>query len=181
MWRPSAPLVPLLSSQNLVTDDVLPLPPRSKEAKLLRTMKFPKEYSLKPDLTRVNWEVMKARFCAASMNHKLPIVHGLLPATLFATAASCHNYWLLQQHIVNLQGHMKWTAAVNAQVWIAQRVTELLGVEDDVLIGYVYEQLEDKKVTSDPDSVCWLPQLVKLEPQLSAYPTAVRRTCRRRF
>ncbi len=53
-------------------------------------MKFPKEYELKVDLTRVNWEVMK--------------------------------------------------------VWIAQRVTELLGIEDDVLIGYVYEQLEGHKV-----------------------------------
>ncbi len=30
--------------------------------------------------------------------------------------------------------------------WIAQRVTELLGIEDDVLIGYVYEQFEGKKV-----------------------------------
>lgn len=72
--------------------------PRSKEKKLLRTMKFPKEYELKVDLTRVNWEVMK--------------------------------------------------------VWIAQRVTELLGMEDDVLIGYVYEQLEGHKVTFT--SFCYL-------------------------
>lgn len=28
------------------------------------------------------------------------------------------------------------------QTWIAQRVTELLGIEDDVLIGYVFEQLD---------------------------------------
>ncbi len=66
--------------------------PRSKEKRLLKTMKFPKEYELKVDLTRVNWEVMK--------------------------------------------------------VWIAQRVTELLGVEDDVLIGYVYEQLEGHKAST---------------------------------
>jgi PWI domain len=31
-------------------------------------------------------------------------------------------------------------------VWIAQRVTELLGIEDDVLIAYIYEQLEGHKV-----------------------------------
>ena len=31
--------------------------------------------------------------------------------------------------------------------WIAKRITELLGgLEDDVLIAYVYEQLEGKKV-----------------------------------
>lgn len=31
--------------------------------------------------------------------------------------------------------------------WIAKRITELLGgFEDDVLIGYAYEQLEGKKV-----------------------------------
>lgn len=65
----------------------------NKEKKLLRTLKFPKEYDLKVDLTRVNWEVMK--------------------------------------------------------VWIAQRVTELLGIEDDVLIAYIYEQLEGHK-TVDP-------------------------------
>lgn len=29
----------------------------NKEKKLLRTLKFPKEYELKVDLTRVNWEV----------------------------------------------------------------------------------------------------------------------------
>lgn len=32
------------------------------------------------------------------------------------------------------------------KVWIAQRVTELLGIEDDVLIAYIYEQLEGHKV-----------------------------------
>ena len=63
---------------------------------------------------------------------------------------------------------------MNAQVWIAQRVTELLGVEDDVLIGYVYEQLENQKVFSNPDLVCCLLQLAKLDHQPSAYPTAVR-------
>ena len=31
-------------------------------------------------------------------------------------------------------------------MWIAQRVTELLGIEDDVLIAYIYEQLEGHKV-----------------------------------
>ncbi|KAL4538631.1 hypothetical protein Ndes2526B_g03075 [Nannochloris sp. 'desiccata'] len=36
------------------------------------------------------------------------------------------------------------------KVWIAKRLTELLGgVEDDVLIGYVFEQLEGKKAV-DP-------------------------------
>lgn len=55
-------------------------------------MKFPKEYEVKVDLKKVNWEVMKT--------------------------------------------------------WIATRVTELLGAEDEVLIGYVYEQLEHKDVRS---------------------------------
>jgi hypothetical protein len=33
--------------------------------------------------------------------------------------------------------------------WIAKRITELLGgLEDEVLIAYVYEQLEGKKVTA---------------------------------
>eukprot|EP00208_Stichococcus_sp_RCC1054_P004912 CAMPEP_0206144030 /NCGR_PEP_ID=MMETSP1473-20131121/22765_1 /ASSEMBLY_ACC=CAM_ASM_001109 /TAXON_ID=1461547 /ORGANISM="Stichococcus sp, Strain RCC1054" /LENGTH=484 /DNA_ID=CAMNT_0053539703 /DNA_START=131 /DNA_END=1589 /DNA_ORIENTATION=+ len=67
----------------------------NKEKKLLRTMKFPKEFDLKVDLKKVNWEVMKT--------------------------------------------------------WIAQRVTELLGIEDDVLIGYVFEQLDpETHKTVDP-------------------------------
>ena len=54
-------------------------------------MKFPKEYNLKVDVTKVNWEIMKE--------------------------------------------------------WTAQRVSQLLGMEDEVLIGYIHEQLgADKKV-----------------------------------
>lgn len=65
----------------------------SKERKLLKSMKFPKEYSLKVDVKKVEWEVMKE--------------------------------------------------------WCAQRVTQLLGMEDEVLIGYIHEQLgADKKVCS---------------------------------
>lgn len=30
--------------------------------------------------------------------------------------------------------------------WIAKRVTDLLGIEDEVLVGYIYEQLEGKEV-----------------------------------
>lgn len=30
--------------------------------------------------------------------------------------------------------------------WIAKRVTELLGVEDEVLIAYIFEQIEGKPV-----------------------------------
>lgn len=62
----------------------------NKEKKLLKTMKFPAEYSQKVNATKVNWEVMKP--------------------------------------------------------WIAKRVTELLGIEDEVLIAYIYEQVEGKKV-----------------------------------
>ena len=62
----------------------------SKDRKLLKTLKFPKEYDLKVTLKAVNWEVMKS--------------------------------------------------------WIAKRVTELLGLEDEVVIGYIYEQLEGKDV-----------------------------------
>lgn len=39
--------------------------------------------------------------------------------------------------------------AVNWEVmksWIAKRVTELLGLEDEVVIGYIYEQIEGKEV-----------------------------------
>lgn len=28
--------------------------------------------------------------------------------------------------------------------WISQRITELLGIEDDVIVEFVYNQLEDK-------------------------------------
>ena len=64
---------------------------RNKEKKLLKSLKFPAEFSTKVDLRKVNWEVMKP--------------------------------------------------------WIARRVTELLGgLEDEVLIAYVYEQMEGKKV-----------------------------------
>jgi serine/arginine repetitive matrix protein 1 len=63
----------------------------SKEKKLLKTLKFPKEFDLKVDFKAVNWEVMKT--------------------------------------------------------WIAKRVTELLGLEDEVVIGYIYEQLESKEVS----------------------------------
>lgn len=31
--------------------------------------------------------------------------------------------------------------------WIAKRVTELLGIEDEVLIAYIFEQLEGKQVS----------------------------------
>lgn len=64
--------------------------PCSKEKKLLKSLKFPKEYELKVDFKVVNWEVMKS--------------------------------------------------------WMAKRVTELLGLEDEVVIGYIYEQLEGKEV-----------------------------------
>lgn len=62
----------------------------SKEKKLLKSMKFPKEYEQKVDLAKVNMEALKP--------------------------------------------------------WIAKRVTELLGIEDEVLVGYIYEQLENIKV-----------------------------------
>ncbi len=66
-------------------------------------MKFPAEYSLKVDMTKVNWEVMKT--------------------------------------------------------WIAARVTEILGLEDEVVIGYIFEQLgPDKKVGKALTScfgACW--------------------------
>ena len=65
----------------------------SKDAKLLKTLKFPKEYDLKVDLNKVNWEVMKG--------------------------------------------------------WVAKRITELLGLEDEVVIGYVLEQLENKAVSPE--------------------------------
>ena len=83
----------------------------SKDAKLLKTLKFPKEYDLKVDLKKVNWEVMKG--------------------------------------------------------WVAKRITELLGLEDEVVIGYVLEQLENKEVKFEHHALkaegMWL--LIKCVPQ----------------
>ena len=42
---------------------------------------------------------------------------------------------------------IKWEAV---KPWIAQRTTELLGMEDEVLISYIFEQLEGKQVYSLP-------------------------------
>ncbi len=58
----------------------------------MKSMKFPKEYEMKIELKKVNWEVMKT--------------------------------------------------------WIATRVNELLGVEDEVLVAYIYEQFADKTVST---------------------------------
>ena len=62
----------------------------SKDKKLLKSMKFPKEYEEKVDLKPVNWEAIKG--------------------------------------------------------WVAKRATELLGVEDEVLVAYIFEQIDGKKV-----------------------------------
>ena len=42
---------------------------------------------------------------------------------------------------------IKWEAV---KPWIAQRTTELLGMEDEVLISYIFEQLEGKQVCHPP-------------------------------
>jgi len=42
---------------------------------------------------------------------------------------------------------IKWEAV---KPWIAQRTTELLGMEDEVLISYIFEQLEGKQVNPPP-------------------------------
>jgi hypothetical protein len=66
-------------------------PPHSKEAKLLKTMKFPPSFATPLDLARVNWEAVRP--------------------------------------------------------WVTERVTAILGgVEDDVLIEYLMEQLQGKEV-----------------------------------
>ena len=70
----------------------------SKEKKLLKSMKFPKEYELKVDLKPVNWEAIKG--------------------------------------------------------WVAKRATELLGVEDEVLIAYIFEQIEGKTVRAPAVGAC---------------------------
>ena len=71
----------------------MPCPTCSKEKKLKKNMKFPKEYDVKIDLSKgINWEVMKT--------------------------------------------------------WITPRVTELLGTDDEVLVNYVCEQFENKKVST---------------------------------
>lgn len=64
--------------------------PASKQAKLMKSMKFPKELEQKVDLKKVNWTVMRE--------------------------------------------------------WIAKRVTELLGLEDDVLINFLQIRLESEEV-----------------------------------
>ena len=42
---------------------------------------------------------------------------------------------------------IKWEAV---KPWIAERTTELLGMEDEVLIAYIFEQLEGKQVAPLP-------------------------------
>ena len=42
---------------------------------------------------------------------------------------------------------IKWEAV---KPWIAERTTELLGMEDEVLIAYIFEQLEGKQVPPPP-------------------------------
>ena len=49
-------------------------------------------------------------------------------------------------------------------MWIAQRVTELLGIEDDVLIAYIYEQLEGHKVLAVSTVVGRLVSVGLVEP-----------------
>lgn len=63
----------------------------SKQKKLMKSMKFPKELDLKVDPTKVNWVVMAE--------------------------------------------------------WVAKRVTELLGVEDEVLIQFIHNKLQEKKAS----------------------------------
>ncbi len=33
--------------------------------------------------------------------------------------------------------------------WVARRITELLGIEDEVVVGYVLEQLDNKEVSPE--------------------------------
>ena len=62
----------------------------SKERKLLKSGKFPAEYSLPVDRKKINWEVMKQ--------------------------------------------------------WITKRVTELLGIEDEILVLFIIEECQNSQV-----------------------------------
>lgn len=69
----------------------------SKQKKLMKSMKFPKELDLKVDPSKVNWLVMTE--------------------------------------------------------WVAKRVTELLGVEDDVLIQTINNKLQEKKASNELNTI----------------------------
>lgn len=71
----------------------------SKQKKLMKSMKFPKELDLKVDPAKVNWLVMME--------------------------------------------------------WVAKRVTQLLGVEDDVLIQFINNKLQEKKARRGLFVVCY--------------------------
>ena len=62
---------------------------------------------------------------------------------------------------------IKWEAV---KPWIAQRTTELLGMEDEVLISYIFEQLEGKEVPPPPARPS-LPQPPLCAPA-ALYPTS---------
>ena len=51
---------------------------------------------------------------------------------------------------------VKWEVM---KTWIATRVTELLGAEDEVLVGYIYEQLEGKQVLPSPSFCSYVLQV----------------------
>ena len=86
----------------------------SKDKKLLKSMKFPKEYEEKIDLKPVNWEAIKG--------------------------------------------------------WVAKRATELLGIEDEVLIAYIFEQIDGMTVRVSKltfqAGACDTPQTERLTPRL---------------
>ena len=87
------------------------------------------------------------RFCPAHS----PNTHTPTPRPPASSAAfrTLHNVWL---HILQVM-----------KEWIAKRVTQLLGgLEEEVLIGMVYNFLEDPEVGSAPECSC--------PPTLGAHP-----------
>ena len=90
---------------------------RSKDRKLLKQMKFPKVRTRVCALAAAEW-------CACRL--------------LRAPAARLQEYELkMDLKPVN------WEAIKG---WVAKRATELLGVEDEVLVAYIFEQIEGKAV-----------------------------------
>ena len=79
------------------------------DAKLLKSTKFPPEFSQKVDMSKVNVEVMK---------RSVPTVH---------------------QDSLTTDGLIDWPR------WIAGKISEILGSEDDIVIELCFNLLEGSR------------------------------------
>jgi serine/arginine repetitive matrix protein 1 len=98
------------------------------DAKLLKTTKFPPEFNQKVDMTKVNLQVMKKY------------------------VQTC-----FQSSVQPLQPYPSSTTRPEADLtsprWIAGKVTEILGTEDDVVIELIFNLIEGPRYVSSPSSL----------------------------